>query len=70
MRGGTSRRERSFAAAAHRKQRPFRGDERRKAVGLPSMVAPSGLTDTRADDGSERQLRAEKHDMKGKVYGT
>ena len=45
---GTSRRDRSLAAAAHRGQRPFRGDQRREVVGLPSMVAPSGLTHARA----------------------
>ena len=33
-----------IAAATHREERPFRCDERRKAVGLPSMVVRSGLT--------------------------
>ena len=48
VRRDASRRRVLFAAATHREERPFCGDQRREVVGLPSMVVPSGLTHARA----------------------
>ena len=66
VRRDASRRRVPFAAATHREERPFRGDQRREVVGLPSMVAPSGLTPRWPRQNAFERV-AESTDMKGKI---